>query len=142
MDIERTLAVIAALADGQDPHSRATLPAGHVCQQPDVIRALHHARDIVARAARLERARQRARVTLPHNTGRAWSADEERLLALRFKSGQSVPELAELHGRTRGGIRSRLMLLGLLVGDGAPAAPALPDRPPDRAGRASAQPVR
>ena len=122
MDIERTLAIISALADGRDPVTRATLGNDHLCQQPDVIRALHQARELVARQARLERSRERARVTLPRNTGRAWSSDEERVLALRFRSGKSVTELAETHGRTPGGIHSRLVKLGLLPAEGDNAA--------------------
>lgn len=121
MDIERTLAIITALAEGRDPLSHAVLPAEHTCQQPDVIRALHQARDLVARQARLERSRQRARVTLPRNTGRSWSNDEERVLALRFKSGKSVAELADAHGRTPGGIHSRLVKLGLVAPEAQPA---------------------
>lgn len=130
MDIEQTLAIIATLADGIDPATRASLPAGHVCQQPDVIRALHQARAIVERQARLERSRLRARVTLPRNTGRSWSHDEDRALALRFKAGASVADLAEGHGRTTGGIRSRLEKLGLASSETPKSSPELRTLPP------------
>lgn len=126
VDIEQTLSVIAVLADGFDPATRAKLPSDHVCQQPDVIRALHQARTIVERQARLERSRLRARVTLPRNTGRSWSHDEDRALALRFKAGTGVVELAEVHGRTMGGIRSRLEKLGLVASEMAPKTTAEP----------------
>jgi hypothetical protein len=48
------------------------------------------------------------------NHGRAWTAAEEQELARLFHDGVSVPELVERLGRSRGGIRSALVRLGLV----------------------------
>ena len=53
MDIEKTLAIVQALAEGRDPVSGNPLAATDVCQQPDVIRALMHTCEIVEIAARV-----------------------------------------------------------------------------------------
>jgi len=43
-----------------------------------------------------------------------WTADEEQQLITGFKSGKSINELSKQLGRKPGGIRSRLVHLGLL----------------------------
>ena len=129
MDIERTLAIIAALAEGRDPVTGRPLAADHVCQLPDVIRALHAAQDIVMREARRERRLQRARLTLPGNTGKSWSAEEDAILLQRFKTGASVSDLATLHARTTGAIRARLEKLGQGPGLERQTSPASVRRP-------------
>jgi ATP-dependent DNA helicase RecQ len=43
-----------------------------------------------------------------------WTADEEARLVAGFKSGKSVAVLSEVLGRQEGGIRSRLIKLGLI----------------------------
>jgi hypothetical protein len=45
---------------------------------------------------------------------RSWAPAEDRVLAERFGSGMSIQELARLHERQEGGIRSRLRKLGLI----------------------------
>ena len=114
MDIEKTLAVIEALAAGIDHATGELLGPRDTCQQPDVIRALHQARDIVRREARRERSLQRARIQMPRNTGKSWSADEDRVLVQRFRTGASITDIATLHARTRGSIRTRLIKNGLI----------------------------
>jgi hypothetical protein len=120
MNVDRTLELISALADGTDPLTGQVLDADHLCQQPEIIRALHAAREIVAREARRERRLTQARLTLPGNTGRNWSEDEDRLLDSRFRSGSSIADMATLHARTPGGIRARLFRLGLVDKSGVP----------------------
>lgn len=121
MDIERTTHIIAALAEGRDPFSGRPLADDHICQKPDVIRALLEAREILIREARRERRLQRARLTLPSNTGKSWTDEEDRILINRYKTGSSVSDLGVLHARTTGAIRARLEKLGLSP---LPATPA------------------
>ena len=112
MDIEKTLAIVQALAEGRDPVSGRPLESTDTCQQPDVIRALNRARDLVEREARRERALQRSRISLPSNTGKSWSDEEDRTLVQRFRTGASIADMATLHARTPGSIRARLEKLG------------------------------
>jgi hypothetical protein len=44
-----------------------------------------------------------------------WSGEEEQVLTDRFRSGQSIRDIAYAHGRAEGGIRSRLAKLGLIT---------------------------
>lgn len=46
--------------------------------------------------------------------GQAWTSSEEKELILAFKAGKSIPEIALLHGRTDGAIKSRLQKLDLI----------------------------
>ena len=112
MDIEKTLALIEALAEDLDPATGQALASDHLCQRPEVIRALHHARDFIEREARRERRLQRARLSLPGNTGKSWSAEEDRVLVQRFRTGAGIADMATLHARTTGSIQARLEKLG------------------------------
>lgn len=114
MDVERSHAIIKALAEGINPFTGEVLEAGHVCQHPDTVRALFHAAHELERLAKRERNLKRARLTLPENTGKAWSHDEDKLLLSRFRSGTTVSDLALIHARTPGAIRARLEKHGLL----------------------------
>lgn len=49
----------------------------------------------------------------PLNAGAAWTKQEEELLISRFKDGLSVKKIAEMHGRSYGGINARLRKVGL-----------------------------
>ena len=112
MHIDKTLAIVAALADGRDPATGQPLAATDTCQQPDVIRALARARDLVEHAVRRERALQRSRLSLPSNTGKSWTDEEDRALVQRFRTGASIADMATLHARTPGSIQARLEKLG------------------------------
>ena len=51
------------------------------------------------------------------NAWSAWSPEEDQKLIEEFNSGLKVRKLSESHGRTRGGIRSRLRKLELIKMD-------------------------
>jgi hypothetical protein len=123
MDVERCHSIVKSLADGVDPATGEVFAASHVCQRPDVVRALHSAAQELERIAKRERRLQRARLRLPENTGKAWSHDEDRLLLARFRSGTAEQDLALIHARTTGAIRARLEKLGQLGPAGASRAP-------------------
>ena len=48
------------------------------------------------------------------NLGAKWTEEEEKNLVKEYIQGYSIVALAEMHGRTKGGIRSRLRKLGLI----------------------------
>jgi hypothetical protein len=108
-DRERSLQVLQALADGVDPVSGEVFPSDSPYQQPEVIRALFYAlnelKDIKG-----------TNVTTPSgNQGKPWPVQEDELLTQRFKEGIKTTELARLHERSTGAIRSRLVKLGLVI---------------------------
>ena len=42
MDTIRAKELLSALADGMDPFTGELFPPNHICNHPDIIRALHH----------------------------------------------------------------------------------------------------
>lgn len=121
MDVEKSCTIIKALAAGTNPFTGEVLEAGHVCQHPDAVRALFHAAAELERLARRERGLKRARLTMPENTGKPWSLDEDRMLLVRFRNGVGVDDMAVIHNRTANAIRARLEKLGQL-GEPPPGA--------------------
>lgn len=108
MDVEKSYKIIKALAEGTNPFTGEVLDAGHVCQHPDTVRALFHAAVELERIAKREERLQRARLTLPENTGKPWSVDEDRMLLTRFRNGVATADLAAIHNRTPNAIAARL----------------------------------
>jgi hypothetical protein len=108
MDLKKALEILTALADGIDPATGEVFPADSRYQNPDVVRALH----IATAALQTRIASAERNGSLPDNAGKAWSSAEEQLLIQGFDSGKTEAELAKVHQRTRGSIRSRLVRLG------------------------------
>ena len=126
-----TLEAIRCLRDGRDPVTGETLPSHHICQRADIVRALFAAVEAMERdhpsfpcagdddldppdvPAPAFRSR-------PPNAGRPWSGEEDRRLIEAFEGGGTDRELAAAFGRSRNGIRARLVHLGrgALLGDG------------------------
>lgn len=67
----------------------------------------------ICRCITVERTSRRADPSVRSNAYERWSEDEDDALADAFLDGIDVDRLAEVHGRLPGGIRSRLVLLGL-----------------------------
>jgi len=100
--------VIDTLADGVDPESGEILPPESVLQRPSVLRALF----VASRALAGEDTTAKISRTPPSQAGKPWSADEDRRLLDAFDQGASLAELTAAHGRSNGGIASRLVRLG------------------------------
>src|SRR5262245_45332059 len=128
MDVEKSYEIVKALAEGTNPFTGEVLEADHVCQHPDAVRALFHAASELERMAKRERRLKRARLTLPENTGKPWSHDEDRMLLSRFRNGIAIDDMALIHARTTGAIRARLEKLGQVV---APVETIQRLRPPN-----------
>lgn len=52
------------------------------------------------------------------NRGTSWTVAEDERIRKEFVDDMPIPEIAAIHGRTEGAIRSRLVKLGLLVSKG------------------------
>lgn len=104
----QVLRIIEALANGADPITGELLPESSPYNNPQVIRALFQALQVLER---LNERGKRQR-TLPPNAGKPWTEEEDRLLSETFDGGTSLKDLALKHGRTEGAIAARLVKLG------------------------------
>jgi len=109
METSQVISVLSLLLDGVNPATLEKLPPDSAVAAPDVVHALHAARDTVQIHATCNPARARAAAA-----GKAWTAEEDARLRTEFGAGKSATEIATLHERTKGGINSRLVHLGLM----------------------------
>ncbi len=115
MDEARALSIVSALANGVNPATGEVFPADSPYQSADVVRALF----LAVRLMEAGRSKSRARPAAPCNAGKPWTAEEDEKLLREFDQGVAVAQLAQAHGRTTGGIETRLEKHGRLqVGAG------------------------
>ncbi|MDG5788871.1 hypothetical protein QA612_15475 [Evansella sp. AB-P1] len=107
MEIKKAIEIVTLLADGIDPHTGEVFPHDSPYQAPDTVRSLYLAVKGLEQLEKSERRQKR----LPENAGKGWEEQEEKLLADGFDNGKTINELAEIHQRTVGSIRSRLVKL-------------------------------
>jgi len=101
MQIQEALRVMRLLASGADPDTgEATLLSRNVTN------ALWK---IIELVTHYEESRAGA---LTPNGGKSWSRAEEARICTEFERGMPFSKMAEVHGRTRGAIVSRLQRLG------------------------------
>ncbi|WP_235537934.1 hypothetical protein [Pelomonas sp. Root1217] len=100
--------MIDALADGVDPDTGEFLPAESALLKPSVIRALF----VASRALETPRNEARATKERPSQAGKPWSVQEDQRLLDNFDQGADLATLTLVHGRSKGGIASRLVRLG------------------------------
>lgn len=111
MDVNEALSIIRALANGIDPTTGEEFMHDSPYQDPQVIRALYAA----VSALEKERGRVRGQKEVPKHAGKPWTPEEDGRLADLFDSGKSIKELADMHKRTKGAIKSRLIKLGKVL---------------------------
>jgi hypothetical protein len=110
MDIAHALEIVGALAGGRHPVTGLPLGEDHICQHPQVVRALCA---VVGRLRSVE-SRDRPIAASADKAGRPWTAAEEAELLREFAAGGRIRQLARKHGRTDLSIRGRLYRLGKL----------------------------
>lgn len=115
MDEARAHAVVSALANGVNPLTGELFAVDSPYQSPDIIRALFSAVRALEAAGRR---RTRGQGAVSGNAGKPWSDEEDRQLLAAFDGGRPLAELAQAHGRTRGGIQARLVRHGRLAPQG------------------------
>ena len=111
MENHEALRIIRILADGVDPYTGEKFPPESPYQNAATVRALFTA----AQSLEIAIKRERSRSNLPERAGEPWSGEESDRLAHHYDNGVSIPELAKVHCRTSGAIRSRLVKLGRTV---------------------------
>jgi len=115
MEEARALTIVSALASGVNPLTGEIFAVDSPYQSPDVIRALYSALRALEATGRR---RTRGPAAASSNAGKPWSEDEDRQLLTGFDGGRPLAELAQAHGRTRGGIQARLIRHGRLAPEG------------------------
>ncbi|WP_101910012.1 hypothetical protein [Marasmitruncus massiliensis] len=105
MDITRAKELLTGLADGVNPLTGELLPDDCICNQAEIVRALHVILSELSPQAKKER-------SLPANAGKPWTEIEENKLADEFDLGMKLSVIAKEHSRTRGAIEGRLFRMG------------------------------
>ena len=108
MELEKAISIIKALADGVDPYTGEQYPVDSPYQSPDSVRAL------VTAIAALEKQQKTTirQQKLPSSAGKSWGEEEDKRLLEAYDAGTSINEISDLHGRTVGAIKSRLVKHG------------------------------
>ena len=107
MDQQRAKEIIHSLFDGVDPLTGEVLASEHICNQPEVIRALH-----IAEQA-LQKDLNRPEDGPWHKEyGKVWSQQEVDLLINFFDKHYTVAQISKQLGRSESGIRAKLVRLG------------------------------
>ena len=108
MDIVRAVEVLSILADGINPITGEILPDSDICNQVEVVRALHKV------LSYLNNAEISPGKNKPENAGKPWTDSEKENLEEEYRSGLKISEIAKIHGRSRGSIESKLAQMGLI----------------------------
>lgn len=113
MDPCKAKQILEALLSGAHPITGEELAEDGVWNEAQVIRALHLA--ITALDPAEKTAKPRTPSQKGERTGKPWTAEEDAQLQAEFSGGMTVAEMALQHGRTTGGITSRLVRLGVII---------------------------
>jgi hypothetical protein len=108
MEIVEALKIIRALADGVNPKTAELLPADSVYRDPPCVFALNKS----VGALEYAQERERFRLMLPQNAGKAWTREEEQQICDALRQGTNFQAIAKNHNRTVGSIVARLVRLG------------------------------
>lgn len=111
MDLQIAKTVIDTLAQGIHPVTGEAMPEDSPYNAAPIIRALH----AVSRALEeMQSVQERVRTsrTVPPNSGKAWTAQEDAALETAFDAGIAVKDMARELGRTVPAVEQRLVHLG------------------------------
>ena len=113
MNTAEAMKIIQTLAFGVHPYTHETLPQESPYRDIKTVFALNAAIEALKIVKRIETRRSNA----PQNSRKAWLPKEERKLVKVFESGATAKKIAEQLQRSEGGIRARLVKLGLIEYD-------------------------
>ena len=108
MEISAAQQILGLLADGIDPETGEMLPQDSVCNQPEVIRALHVALECLSMQKRKKTNKKWS------NQGKSWTTDEEEKLVQMLERGESNLKIQTELQRSESAIASHLVRLGLI----------------------------
>jgi len=110
MELEKTISIIKALAEGIDPFTGEQYPSDSPYQIADTVRAL----GVAIKALEKQQKSVARQKSLPSGAGRPWNEEEDNRLIDAYNDGDSIKELSKVHDRTEGAISSRLLKHGMI----------------------------
>ena len=120
MEIDKAKEIVSLLAYGIDPTTGEVLPNDSPYNHPSVIRALFSILGSVRvpkkpnKHSMEEKQTQNVASGRPKNVGLPWTEELKEKVAIMFKDGTSIDELAAYFERTSGTILSQLVHQGLI----------------------------
>jgi len=114
MDTNKSIKIVEALANGIDPTTGEKFPPHSPYNNPEVIRGLYHALEIVRSHRQKTKMtleeKQQANIDkgLSRNAGLPWEDEQREYVATNFKQGDTVDQLASKLERTKGAIIAEL----------------------------------
>ena len=108
MELGKAISIIKALSDGVDPYTGEQYPSDSPYQMPDTVRALA----LAITALEKQQISTNRQQNLPSSAGKPWNDEEDNRLLDAYDAGTPTNEISELHGRTVGAIKSRLVKHG------------------------------
>ncbi len=117
MDLRKSTQIIGCLMMGYDPNTGESFPQDSVYNDPEIIRALVFAFNILKPKMDQEEKKEKKALLKPARQGKAWANEEDEKLTKLFSEGKSVNEIAALHERSLWAIEKRIEKLGLSSGD-------------------------
>ena len=109
MDVGSAIKIVAALANGVDPHTGEVMQMEGPFQNPNTVTALF----LAIKGLQLLERKEKRSDRLPLSAGKPWTISNDEELVKEFDTGRTIKELSEEHGRTVGAIRSRLVKVKL-----------------------------
>jgi hypothetical protein len=115
MDIYEAKEIVEMLADGNDPTTGDILPAGSICNDPDVIRALFKVLESIQMPLKVsgKSIEEKKENWRSDNKGLPWSTEHRKEIGILYNQGKTIKELSENFERTTGAIRAELRHQGL-----------------------------
>lgn len=127
MNTKDACVILETLMDGINPITGELLPEDHVCQEPEVLRALHKALMALCSmdeaAAVPETSPSMVNRNGRLNAGRPWTTQDLDKLKHLYEAGTDMEEICRVLQRRRRGVERQLAGLGLMEAHHHPADP-------------------
>lgn len=117
MNAKDAYTLLETLMNGIDPITGELLPEDHVCQEPDVLRALHRALMALRSCGDAPAEPSRVSQSGKLNAGRPWTQEDQDRLKQLHEAGTSMEEMCRLLQRRKRGVTNQLIYLGLADSD-------------------------
>jgi hypothetical protein len=111
MGVEKYIRIIKSLSQGINPIDGTVLLQDSLFIEGEI----NYALNVAARELSKLKDREERITNLPENNCKPWLTMEDDKLINEFRSGDTITKIAKEHKRTKGAIKSRLILLGLIT---------------------------